>query len=540
LVGIFYNPPYPPFKPPPLSPPSEGGEKGEVKEGEKGGVEKEEKKKIPIAAITEPPPPAPVEGGKPEISGGPETVTGGGGVEGWSSLFSKRNTLISAIVISILTAIALISAYLIKKKRMGDRGKKESPLPSPEEKAVETESASPLEFSEGTKIESHEELTAGGALFGEGGMSGELKTGVGVSPAEIEVHPEPVEGLFTPASEMPVSTAGESPQPLDFPIDLKFEADDGGEKLLKEPLPEPVPAVSEVAQVFRPDTEQAPDRSIQGQALFEETPSETGGVELASTSLHPSGEVSQVFSPDTLSNVEIKEEVETLLPAEDVLSALDLPVEEPHPEPVEGLEIAEPSVRQAHDVEDVLEGIVIEDETEGVEEAAVSELQAAPFQSAGSEDGGLVRQAHDVDVEETLIDSTFKGFATEDDTSHVKEDAVDFSDFEKGDTFEDLAIPAEDVTTSPAGTKDLDMTVGSVITDLSIPSEDGTINIGGAKEQNLNEEIEYIKEGDIINGVELKEENFSPDIILEESKSEKGQKSPDDQIKEWEKLLLID
>ncbi len=461
LVGIFYNPPTPPsllFN----------------KEGEKVGVqkaeEKEEKKAVPIAAITGTPPSALVEEGKPETPPVPELPPSPPvGIEG-GGWFSKINLFISAIVISLMAVVALISVYLIRKKRTGDTGKKEDISPAPEAKTFEAESAPSIDFSEEAKTEASEELTAGGALFGEGGVSEKSKTKEAVSSPETEK-------LFEPAPEMPASAAGEPLQPLDFPIDLNFESGSAAEELLEEAVPEAVLVAGIEEPVVSPEEEGV----LEGRT-FEEAPVESA-----------------------------------ILP-------LDIPMEEASLETVEGLEITEP--------EDVLEGTVIESEAGGAVETAASELQTAP---AGLGDGGSARQAHDVDVKETLIDSSFKGFITEDDTHHFKEEAVDFSDLEKGDAFKDFAIPAEDDAPSSA-VKDLDITVGSVITDLSVPSEDSITGAGGVKEEDIREEIE----GDIINGVELKEDNFSSGIVLEEPKSEKERKPPDDQIKEWEKLLLID
>jgi hypothetical protein len=111
---------------------------------------------------------------------------------------------------------------------------------------------------------------------------------------------------------------------------------------------------------------------------------------------------------------------------------------------------------------------------------------------------------------------------------------IDFSDLETGDAFDGVASQVED-SAPPIEGKDSETDANVFVSELLPSPEEIVMNGAVSREDNLEEEI-----GDIISGVELKEEDFKTDIILEEPKFEKGQKSPADQIKEWEKLLLID
>jgi capsular exopolysaccharide synthesis family protein len=181
-------------------------------------------------------------------------------------------------------------------------------------------------------------------------------------------------------------------------------------------------------------------------------------------------------------------------------------------EPVTPLEtLPEEAIELPHDEltvepEEVLEGMIIGEEIEE-KEPEIGEVQ--------TEESQVVKSENDAEKKETLLDSNFKGFdLVKEDESAIKEKPMDFSDLEGDDIFEGIAI--EDSS------------------DLSAVSEakDETKKYSPSMEEKMASE-KRTEDVQLLTEFEPREEGFKEEVI-------EKKKSADDQIKEWEKLLLID
>ena len=231
-------------------------------------------------------------------------------------------------------------------------------------------------------------------------------------------------------------------------------------------------------------------------SIFQEFPaeeliSETGVV------IEPEPEVKPVLSSGI-----ITEEAET--PLESVAEQIS---ELPHEEP------------EVEEAEDVLEGIIVGEEIEDIKEPEVSESQIEESQVIKSEDNGGKK--------ETLLDSNFKGFdLIKEDESAVKEKPVDFSDLEGDDIFEGVTVEDSSIlSTAPEAKNE---TKG-----FSPSMEKDMVSEKRVEDESLKQEIKNTEDAYLSNEFEPKEEAFKEEIT-------EKKKSADDQIKEWEKLLLID
>jgi len=138
---------------------------------------------------------------------------------------------------------------------------------------------------------------------------------------------------------------------------------------------------------------------------------------------------------------------------------------------------------EAHESEVLLEGIIVGEEIEDVSKPEVSEAQI--------EESQVVKSGDDLEEKETLIDSKFKGFDLTDDTEpSAEEKPMDFSEVEAGGIADNFK-----------------------------------------KEVLSTENEEYL-----VSEQKQDKDDFKEDIIENTEKK----KPADDQIKEWEKLLLID
>ena len=162
------------------------------------------------------------------------------------------------------------------------------------------------------------------------------------------------------------------------------------------------------------------------------------------------------------------------------------------------------------------------EEIEGIkdiQEPEVSESQIEERQVIKSEDNGGKK--------ETLLDSNFKGFdLVKEDESAVKEKPVDFSDLEGDDIFEGVTVEDSSIlSTAPEAKNE---TKG-----FSPSMEKDMVSEKRVEEGSLKQEIKNTEDAYLSNEFESKEEAFKEEIT-------EKKKSADDQIKEWEKLLLID
>jgi len=234
-------------------------------------------------------------------------------------------------------------------------------------------------------------------------------------------------------------------------------------------------------------------------SIFEEFPaeeliSETGVI------TEPESEAKPILSSGI-----ITEEAET--PLESVAEQIS---ELPHEEP------------EVEEAEDVLEGIIVGEEIEGIkdiQEPEVSESQIEERQVIKSEDNGGKK--------ETLLDSNFKGFdLVKEDESAVKEKPVDFSDLEGDDIFEGVTVEDSSIlSTAPEAKNETKGFSSSIEKDM--------VSEKRVEEGSLKQEIKNTEDAYLSNEFESKEEAFKEEIT-------EKKKSADDQIKEWEKLLLID
>ena len=424
----------------------------------------EREKAIPIASMEGTPPSAPTEGGLPQ-TGGPETKKGGGGIIPPSPPLEKgggggflNRNIYIASIITAILAIIGLISAYLIRKRREAGG-------------VETE--------EEAETPSEEEVPE--AAVSEAVVK-EEERGEETPVESFTLTEEPVkEELGMPISETAASSIIEGKGLFeeslpDLGLDIKTE----------EPVQEAPPIESE-------------KKEEELGSLFEEFPaeeliSETGVI------TEPESEIKPVVSSGVLT-----EEAET--PLESVA------------EQISELSHEEPEVEEA---EDVLEGIIVGEEIEGIkdiQEPEVSESQIEERQVIKSEDNGGKK--------ETLLDSNFKGFdLVKEDESAVKEKPVDFSDLEGDDIFEGVTVEDSSIlSTAPEAKNETKGFSSSIEKDMVSEKrvEDGS----------LKQEIKNTEDAYLSNEFEPKEEAFKEEIT-------EKKKSADDQIKEWEKLLLID
>ena len=112
------------------------------------------------------------------------------------------------------------------------------------------------------------------------------------------------------------------------------------------------------------------------------------------------------------------------------------------------------------------------------------------------------------------------------DESAVKEKPVDFSDLEGDDIFEGVTVEDSSIlSTAPEAKNETKGFSSSIEKDM--------VSEKRVEEGSLKQEIKNTEDAYLSNEFESKEEAFKEEIT-------EKKKSADDQIKEWEKLLLID
>lgn len=231
-------------------------------------------------------------------------------------------------------------------------------------------------------------------------------------------------------------------------------------------------------------------------SLFEEFPPEELISETGITAGHEP-EVKPVLSSGI-----ITEEAE--IPLESVSEQI---FEMPHEEP------------EVKEEEEVLEGIIVGEEIEDIREPELIESQIKEGEVIKPEDNG--------GTEETLLDSNFKGFdLAKEDESAVKEKPVDFSDLEGDDIFEGVTV--EDSSILSTASESENETKG-----FSPSLKKDMVSEKRVEEESLKQEVKNTEGVYLSNEFEPKGEGFKEEVT-------EKKKSADDQIKEWEKLLLID
>ncbi|MBI5748685.1 MAG: polysaccharide biosynthesis tyrosine autokinase [Nitrospinae bacterium] len=320
-----------------------------------------------------------------------------------------------------------------------------------------------------------------------------------VSEAVVPVPEGINRGNEERGEESPVESFIFTEEPVKEELDMPISETDAssiieGKGLFEESLPDLGLDIKTEEPVQEAPSLESEKKEEELGNLFQEFPAEELISEIEITA---EPEVKPVLSSDV-----ITEEAE--IPLE---SAAGQIFEPPHEEP------------EVEEVEDVLEGIIVGEEIEDVKEPEVSEVQIEESQVIKSEDNGGKK--------ETLLDSNFKGFElVKEDESAVKEKPVDFSDFEGDDIFEGVTV--EDSSTPSIVSEAENETKG-----FSPSLENDMVSEKMVEDESLKQEIKNTEDVYLSNEFEPKEEGFKEEIT-------EKKKSADDQIKEWEKLLLID
>ncbi|MBI4377535.1 MAG: polysaccharide biosynthesis tyrosine autokinase [Nitrospinae bacterium] len=483
--------------------------------------EKEREKGIPIVSLSGTPPSPSVKGGVPEISGGPGTGTKNSGDERGVNLFSRQNIFISVIIAVIMTMVGLISVIAVRKRYViGNKRPQEG---------VE-------DISEKEKIEVEKEMIET--------VEGGLREGQVMSPVKEMQIPE-------------LNIAAEDQEEERVP-ELLVEKEtiktvDTAEDLFKEFIFEEPPSevkISETVVTEKPEPELLPELNLEtGMQVVE-----GGGIEIkdAQVDMFMETTIGKTVSEVELGVKEIPEpelfpglNLETETP---VIEKAGIGVKETKrdifretflEEPVSDVELVEKGrgkegksgqeakieelTGKAYDVEEILEGEIIEEETEEIKGHGLSEAESVHAQSGAS--------GNSEGTKETLIDSSFKGFETEEEVSAVEEEPVDFMELEKGDIFENIEEKNEENGNKQLeeGLEQNNAVVGEDLVTEPLPKE------GDFKQEVTDTQANPV--GD------MREEKYHGiEVVHEDEWSHKRDKnkSSDEQIREWERLLLLD
>ncbi|MBI3584454.1 MAG: polysaccharide biosynthesis tyrosine autokinase [Nitrospinae bacterium] len=283
-----------------------------------------------------------------------------------------------------------------------------------------------------------------------------------------------------------------------------------GKGLFEESLPDlglDIKTEEPVQAAPPPESEKKEEEPVN---LFEEFPaeeliSETGVV------IEPEPEVKPVLGSDVITG-------EAEIPLESAAGQIFEPPHLPVWQTGEETEVEE--------VEDVLEGIIVGEEIEDVKEPEISEAQIEESQVIKS-DLTVGQTGDNGGKKETLLDSNFKGFdLIKEDESAVKEKPVDFSDMDGDDIFEGVTVEDSSILSTVSEAEN--ETKG-----FSPSLENDMVSEKMVEDESLRQEIKNTEDVYLSSEFEPKEEGFKEEIT-------EKKKSADDQIKEWEKLLLID